>query len=383
LFGALLAAQGTLTGPSATPLQRYSLSAFAIFWLTFSAPTALWTFGFATRRMPRFAGYCTLRALLLVTTLAAWTTLGSAASPFSAAALGSAIGFELAVTERALGLVVEDHENLLLRIRTFLVGAPHVLLVISLILLSAFNESRHGLGAATFRTLVLLDIGTVSAFASSVLGKYIYRWTDADLATVTQQVRIAEFERRGHWLHDDVLGKLTGIRQRITDEGLHGQDLIDSFVAADHELRKVQLDQGLETGRRKVSHVLQPYIRHAQDQGLKVVDVPSSEMGDLLLTQQSGETLKRCIAGAVNNAIKARSHQLWIKVLAEPDHLTLTVQDDGGGGAVIVPGRGLHDLQQALDGKLRLIDTVDGTIFEATIHLSPEPPSGPHLTPQL
>ena len=369
LFGVLLTAQQALSESGSAVLERWSLVAFAIFWIAFSAPTIFWALGFTSKRIPRFVLYCGVRAVLLLLALVAWTTLGSAATPLSAAALGAAVGFELAVTERSLGIEVENDENLLLRLRSFVLSTPHLLIVAFLILLSIFNKNQRGLTIVAIRTLLLLDVGTMAAIASSILGKYIFRWNDSDIANVTQQVRFAEFERRGHWLHDDVLGKITTIRQRVADEGLAGQNLIDSLVSADHELRKIQLDQGLETGRRKVSHVLQPYIRHAQDQRLNVIDVPSSEVGDLLLTKETGEILKRCIAGAVNNAIKARSQRLWIRVTADPQYLKLTVEDDGGGGACIVAGRGLYDLQQDLNGKLNLVETADGTIFEATIRL--------------
>ncbi len=374
-FGIAFTVQGALARSPLNLTETLGLMVLLGTWLAFIAPTIFWTARRTARRLPSVSVYSSLRGTAFLLCLLAWTVVATSAPALSAAAFGAAVGLELAVTQRTLGGAQSNETTWIHRLRAYVFSFTHIIVVWIILVFAIFLANHRHLTNAALTTLLFVDIGVMSAVSASVLAARLLRWNDSEIAIVTQQVRVAEFERRGHWLHDDVLGQLTSIRNRVRDDSLHGDELVQAFADADHELRKIQLNQGLETGQRKISHVLQPYIRHARNQGIEVVDVPNADIGDVVITKEVGELLKRSVAGAVNNSVNARSKRLSIGVQIIDSVLELTVDDDGGGGARIISGRGLDDLQRDLqrhrlhnhEGAIALSDIAGGTRFRAVI----------------
>jgi signal transduction histidine kinase len=114
----------------------------------------------------------------------------------------------------------------------------------------------------------------------------------------------------------------------------------------DHRLRLRQLDEIIAGGEVTAAELIQPYLRRAQSAGVSLVDVPRYEEASIKVPAQQAETLRRAVAGLVNNALAAGTRTLAIRLSHGTDRITVTVEDDAGGFdlSTVPAGRGLSAL---------------------------------------
>jgi signal transduction histidine kinase len=125
-----------------------------------------------------------------------------------------------------------------------------------------------------------------------------------------------------------------------------------------HGLRPSSLDDGLPAA-----------LAHLRSRAGVPIDL-QVEVGEL--PEEVSVTAYFVANEAVTNAVKyAAGHRIALSVAQAPGSLTVRVQDDGRGGAVLRNGSGLAGLRErvrALGGDLTVVSPVDrGTLVEAVL----------------
>lgn len=152
----------------------------------------------------------------------------------------------------------------------------------------------------------------------------------------------------------------------MTPEQVGGElDLLD------HRLRMLQLDEMIAAGPVQLAHVIQPFVRLAQAQGVDVIGVPRFDEASAELRGPAGRLAQRAFGVLVPNAIAAGAKQVSFRISAlEPDLVAVEVEDDAGGFdlAAVPSGRGLDGLRRELgDGNLTYVRTERGSVLRVTI----------------
>ena len=185
-------------------------------------------------------------------------------------------------------------------------------------------------------------IATCTTWALSVLA----RSDDAERADAIADVIEAERRQRAHWLHDDVCAQLRLVSLKVQTHAATQDEVVALLDDFDHQLRLRQLDELCGSGRAKVAEVLQPYIRHAQNQGVTIEEVPGFEDAAAILSEQSARLTARAASVLTSNALNAGSTAISYRLHSNGGYLVLTVADNGPGFRLAdVPyGRGLSSL---------------------------------------
>lgn len=307
-----------------------------------------------------------LRLSAALTFVVCWLVLAPLAALPLLSLLGVVVGGEAAVTARSLGVPVEPRRWLAHFLRSWL----HVGFLTAVIVALVLDRQPEAV-----RTVAGL---MVVAYASVLLALATARWADGALATVERRAddqlqRHAENEdrRRSHWLHDDVLGMLTGVQMRLEREQWDTATTAAELRWLDHQLRLRQTEEIVRSGTATIGEVVQPYLRHAQNLRVTVSEVPAWEVASLRLDQRDARRVQRVFGVAVPNALAAGATTIAIRVgNPAPGLLVLEVEDDAGGFDVDlrIPGRGLDVLERELPpGALELRRTTGGTVVRAEL----------------
>jgi hypothetical protein len=350
--------------PIASTFSEVNLVVFTGAWLLFSLPTVRWLLTRPTMLGVTFVTWCAVRGLLLVVALGTWVAMSGPEPLLRGIPFGAAIGAELAVTVPLLG----SHWHPRRWVRSYVLSTGHLLFFIAVMAAAAIAPGPSS--SAGILMFLVLDAGVLTAIAVAQGCTRLLGQAGQDRERLESQVRVREFEQRMHWMHDDVLGLLTTLRHQVSDAGLSGDALARELIDTDHQLREIQLEQGLATGSRRIFHILQPYVRRAENVGLRLIEVPSLETSGVLVDERTGRLLQRVVSCSISNAIAAGASELSIRVGGRDAAVVhIEIEDDAGGGAVLIPGRGLSELSSELGGSLSIQATQRGTKVVADIEL--------------
>jgi hypothetical protein len=205
-------------------------------------------------------------------------------------------------------------------------------------------------------------------------------WCIADIVTtmehdrsaIVADVRKEENRQRAHWLHDDVCAQLRLITLRVQTGTTDGPEIVALLDDLDHQIRLRQLNELSAAGRVTVAEVLQPYIRRAQNLGVRIDAVPAFDHAAVELDDVEARQLARAAGILSSNAMNAGATALRFDIASADGELRLTVADDGPGlRAEDVPaGRGLWTLGRDLaPGGISVLDVETGAAVQATIPL--------------
>jgi hypothetical protein len=277
-------------------------------------------------------------------------------------------GGEAAVTARSLGVRVDPRAWLARALKSwmhlgFLTGVALVIV----------NDP-------TLETAFVAVGVMVVSYSSLVVAVATAAWVDRTLAAIDRRadLRIEQYaegedRRRSHWLHDDVLGMLTGVQMKLEREQWDSATTAAELRWLDHQLRLRQSDEIVRSGAATVSEVIQPYLRYAQNMKVVVAEVPAWEVGSFRLSERDARRVQRVFGVAVPNALAAGATWLAFRVGAiGTDTLVVEVEDDAGGfdTSKLVPGRGLAVLERELQpDTLRLRRTATGTLVHAELQV--------------
>lgn len=193
-----------------------------------------------------------------------------------------------------------------------------------------------------------------------------------DRLAILAEIREEENRRRAHWLHDDVCAQLRLITLRLQTGTTDGDEIVRLLDDLDHQIRLRQLNELSAAGKVTVAEVLQPYIRRAQNLGVRIDSVPAFDEAAVELDECEARQLARAAGVLSSNAMNAGATALRFEVTSVAGELRLTVADDGPGlRADEVPaGRGLWTLGRELaPGGISVLDADSGAAVRATIHL--------------
>jgi hypothetical protein len=309
-----------------------------------------------------------LRVVGAVGFVVCWLTLSPVWAFPLLSLLGVVGGGEAAVTARSLGVRVDPRGWLARALKSwmhlgFLTGVALVIV----------NDP-------TLETAYVAVGVMVVSYASLGVAVATAAWVDRTLAAIDRRADLrleqyaeGEDRRRSHWLHDDVLGMLTGVQMKLEREQWDSATTAAELRWLDHQLRLRQSDEILRSGAATVSEVIQPYLRYAQNMKVTVAEVPAWEVGSLRLDEADARRVQRVFGVAVPNALAAGATWLAFRVGAiGTDTLVVEVEDDAGGfdTSTLVPGRGLAVLERELQpDTLRLRRTASGTLVHAELQV--------------
>ena len=299
-------------------------------------------------------------------------TYGSV-QPLLLGGFGLAAGSHATVTLRAIGVDVRWSEIL----RRFVLSTFHAGVLTGAVVLALLPSTRSLRAETVDLALALYALLATSTLTMAVLSPVLAR-IDLGNASQIESMRSAIHRDQAHWLHDDVCSELGHLRLRVQN-GLIGPDALQrSLDELDHRLRVRQIEGILQGGPARLGEVIQPYLRVAQSHGVELRDVPSYEIGAMLLPPLSGRQVQRAMAVLTANAIQAGADELAIRPSVEKGQLIIEVEDDAGGFEFTrpIPGRGLDGLVHDLGpGGLEIIRTERGTLARVRVEIADEPVS--------
>lgn len=341
-----------------------------------AGPTMAWAF-FGRRVLenlaarPRLAAG--LRALAVVGAAMAWVVATARASVLAGWPFGLAAGCEATLSAWAIGLEVRPFQWW----RRFLLSGPHLgsVLALLIVLFAAGPATTWRVEVALYATLHL--VAFIAALTMWLLERLRGRWA-RDVVRHDEEVAAAEAKRRAHWLHDEVCTRL-GFVQRQVEQGLPAEQVAGELRLLDHALRERQLEELLVVGSVELAEVVQPYLRMAQQQGVRLVEVPRYEETARSVPAATGRLAKRVLANLVGNAVKAGANELALRLRSDGDAgtITLEVEDDAGGFdlADVQPGRGLDRLRNELGpSNLSVVRTDRGACVSAVVRVEAATP---------
>ena len=251
-------------------------------------------------------------------------------------------GCEVALTLWAVGMQARPF----LWWRRFLSSTPHIGAVGALIIVGAIG---HEWRPVIMLFLTLHVVAGISAITLAVLQNMRRRFL-TEVATSERAVADDAARRRAHWLHDEVCTRLGFVQQKVAAGGIRPEAVVDELRALDHTLRERQLEELLGAGSVELAEVVQPYLRLAQQQGVRLVTVPSYEDTTVVVNAETGHLAKRAMANLVANALKAGATELGVTARVRDSVVQIEVTDNAGGfdASMLMPGRGLDRLAQEL-----------------------------------
>jgi len=261
------------------------------------------------------------------------------------APLAIAMGVDAALTCTELGWTARPW----LWYRRFLVSGFQLGIVGALAaILVAGGSSRLGVAVPLFACLHLWAITeTTTLWISSALQLADNTERQAALSDLIESER----RQRAHWLHDDVCAELRLVSLKVQTNVATKEEIVGLLNDFDHQLRLRQLEELFGAGRIRLAEVLQPYIRHAQSNGVQIDGVPGFEHSAITLDEREARWAARAISNLTSNSLNAGATVVTYDAQVGDGMLRLIVTDDGPGFSIaeIPRGRGLwtliHDLK--------------------------------------
>jgi hypothetical protein len=291
---------------------------------------------------PSLAVAC-LRVAAGVALVGCWAALLGKSAPLGAWLIGVVIGTEIALTAWVLGVSLEPSRWWW----RFQRSSVHVGVLVAMVSVLVVAPTRRGAIVVvylTFQLVVAVAVFTVAAVARA------WRRIDQRQAADVDLVRAEAHREFAHWVHDDVCAGLRLVRLRIESGAVTADAIPAELDALDHGLRLRQLDEVLAAGEIQLAEILQPYVRLAQNRGVRIGDVPRFEQASITVPEVDGRSVQRAISVLVSNALNAGATCLSFRLEAiDNDAVVVEVDDDAGGFelAQVPAGRGLDGLRTA------------------------------------
>ena len=309
-----------------------------------------------------------LRSTVAVGAALAWSLRTPRAVALAAWPFGVALGCEVALTAWAIGMVARP----LLWWRRFMVTGPHLGSIAALVAVAVGRREAGAWRPALSLYLTLHVVVGLTAITVWLLDRTRIRF-ERELERRELFVLEEEHRRRAHWLHDEVCTRLGFVQQRVGSGALDPSSIASELRLLDHTLRERQLEELLGAGSVELADVVQPYLRMAQQQGVRLVAVPSYEDTVAVVDAQTGHRVKRVLANLVGNSIKAGATELGVRTVVSHGSggvVEVTISDNAGGfdPGMLTPGRGLDRLSEELGREnLTFERTADGMTIRAMI----------------
>jgi signal transduction histidine kinase len=319
----------------------------AVLLLMLIGPTIAWSLGRSLgqpRPSPVFAFGRLLAAVALV---ACWTALLGHAAPVGAWAIGVVFGCEVVLTGWALGFVMRA----LPWWRRAELSSIHLGVVIAVIVALVLAPDRAITIVSVYITFQIV-VGSAALLVAGM--EVVRRRAEAQRQADRRDLEADAHRQFAHWVHDDVCASLRLVRLRLETGKLHPEAVPGELDALDHTLRLRQLDEVVATGAVQLAEILQPYVRLAQNQGVRIVDVPRFEQASATVSPDAARLVQRALSVLVSNALNADAQELGFRL--EPVQgasVLVEIEDDAGGFDLdrIPVGRGLDRLRGELGGE--------------------------------
>ena len=188
-------------------------------------------------------------------------------------------------------------------------------------------------------------------------------------------------EAHGHlayWLHNAVTTPLRHLRLQAQAGQVSLAQVADALDQQERELRRRQLDEELSTGSVQIAQLVQLQVRRAEDQGVRVVEVPRFGEAAPAIEGEAGRLLQRALDILVPNAIGAGARNLGFGIFTEGGGVVVEVEDDAGGFhlADVPAGRALDALQRDLGpGRVTVTPTEAGARVRVVVVEPQEAPA--------
>ncbi|MGQ0519606.1 MAG: hypothetical protein ACT4PX_00460 [Actinomycetota bacterium] len=353
-LGLLMVAVRSLDAEDALEVAAFAAAVMSAL-LALTLPALLATIS-ADRRSPHPFALALARSAGAAGTMVLLVRELGSLNPVASTAFGLLAGTEVAVTLRVIGIELRV-PNL---VRRFLASTVHLGTVCGIALVAILSDG----GTAVELVVTLYAVSFAAILTAAILGRAL---TTVDRAGAADagRARAAAHREQAHWLHDDVCSHLGNLRLRLEASALGQAGVIALLNDLDHKMRMRQVEEILAGGPVRLAEVIQPYIRVAQNNGVRVAETPTAETASVLVDPETGRLLQRACAVLVTNAVQAGASQIGIRArLQGQRHLELEVEDDAGGidMAAIIPGRGLDSLRRDVGEQgLELSRTAVGT----------------------
>jgi signal transduction histidine kinase len=217
--------------------------------------------------------------------------------------------------------------------------------------------------------IATLMLGLLSA---DVVARF-ERETDEERQTAVAETIQAERRQRAHWLHDDVCAELRLVSLKVQTEDTDRDEVVRLLDQFDHRLRLRQLDELFAAGPTRIAELLQPFIRHAQNMGIDVDEVPSFEDASSSLAPSDARLFARLVSVTTSNSINAGATRLAYAVHLSGREVSVTIRDNGPGFEVsqLPFGRALWSLRRDLSPGVLEIRSAPGEGTEIVATLIP------------
>ncbi len=284
--------------------------------------------------------FVSLRLAALVAFAIGWTVLAPGPLTVLIWPLGVYIGTETAITE----MIIEHPHPVQVGLVDVLTSPVHTGLIAGLI--GAALIGRGNAVEIAIEAAVAIETLIVSGVASRAAISRLSFSEQEITERIRTEERASERHRRAHWIHDEVCADLRSVKLRLAAGPMTADEIDAELDELDHRLRLRQLDEIIAGGEVTAAELIQPYLRRAQSAGVSLVDVPRYEEASIKVPAQQAETLRRAVAGLVNNALAAGARTLAIRLSHGTDSISVTVEDDAGGFDLgsVPAGRGLSAL---------------------------------------
>lgn len=299
-------------------------------------------------------------ALSLASTLTGWSIL-------YAVPLGLVLGADVALTCSDLGWVPRPRKWMI----GFMSSGFHLGVIGALIglLVTGRFELVRTLTPLYATMIATLMLGLLSA---DVVARF-ERETDEERQTAVAETIQAERRQRAHWLHDDVCAELRLVSLKVQTEDTDRDEVVRLLDQFDHRLRLRQLDELFAAGPTRIAELLQPFIRHAQNMGIDVDEVPSFEDASSSLAPSDARLFARLVSVTTSNSINAGATRLAYAVHLSGREVSVTIRDNGPGFEVsqLPFGRALWSLRRDLSPGVLEIRSAPGEGTEIVATLIP------------
>lgn len=307
------------------------------------APTLAWPFGWRPQRAGPLREMAVVRIAAAVVVVGCWTALMGPLAWVAIWPLGGVVGGEVVLTAWALGLDPGGPE-LWWRFQRSSIHLG-VVLVCVVVVVQGTERTWPVLGVlAAFQVIAF-----TAALTCALVRALRHAFADHD-AKLAADVTAEAHGHLAYWLHDAVTTPLRHLRLRAQAGQVSMAQVADALEHQEHELRRRQLDEELSTGSVQIAQLVQLQVRRAEDQGVRVVEVPRFGEAAPVVEGGAGRLLQRALDVLVPNAIGAGAGELGFGISTEGGGVVVEVEDDAGGFqlADVPAGRALDALQRDL-----------------------------------
>lgn len=322
------------------------------------APTIAWPFGWRPRHAGPTWRLVAVRVGAAMVAVGCWTALMGPISPIPAWPLGGVVGCECVLTAWALGMEPRGIGWWWWRFQKSSVNAGVVLFCL---LVVAIGPERF---TEVLAVLLTVQVITLSAALTAAGLTRLNRVFEKRAGSVHRTALAEGHGRMAYWLHNAVTTPLRDMRLKVQRGDMTVPEIAAALEETEHQLRRRQLGEVLETGTAQLAELLQAHVRRAQELGVEVVEVPRFADPGITVEGDVGRLVQRALDVLVPNAIAAGAQRLAFRVATASDSVTVEVEDDAGGFdlASVPAGRALHGLQQDLgDGRVTCVATGAGS----------------------